>query len=300
MSAAFALVRLARPRQWTKNAFVLAGCAFAERASTDGTLEHVLRAGGLVSVAAQAAAAVCGFILLSAAVYVFNDIGDAERDRLHPVKRSRPVAAGDVSPWAASFYGALLFGAGMAVAEWLPRPFLWIAVSYVAINAAYTMWWKNVVVLDILSVSSGFVLRVLAGVIAVEAVVGPWIVACTMFLALLISLGKRRSEVVLLGDDAGSHRRILDEYPLPFLDKLIVTTSGITVMTYALFTFESGRGAALMLTIPLVIYGVFRYLYLMYVSGATLPPEELVLKDRALLITGLAWGILSAGLVAVS
>jgi len=128
-------------------------------------------------------------------------------------------------------------------------------------------------------------------------VIGPWIVICTLFLALLISLGKRRSEVALLGENAGNHRKILVDYPLQFLDLLIVSTAGMTVMTYALFTFESGRGVALMFTIPFVLYGVFRYLYLLYVAGSTLPPEALVVKERALFFTGVLWVALTAALI---
>ncbi len=292
-----ALFRLMRPHQWLKNVFVFAGLAFGERVTSTGDLEHVLSIGDPADIIRSSIVAFVVFCAISGVVYIFNDLKDVEQDRLHPQKRNRPLAAGEVSPVFAALFGALVLVAGLALAYWLSTGLFWIATAYLVINVVYTVWWKHAVILDIFSVASGFVLRVLAGVVAVDAVIGPWIVICTLFLALLISLGKRRSEVALLGENAGNHRKILIDYPLPFLDLLIVSTAGMTVMTYALFTFESGRGVALMFTIPFVLYGVFRYLYLLYVAGSTLPPEALVVKDRALLFTGVLWVALTAALI---
>lgn len=293
-----ALIRLMRPHQWLKNVFVFAGLAFGERAVGDSTiLEHVLKVGDPLESIYSSIGAFIVFCIVSGVVYIFNDLKDIEHDRLHPEKRNRPLAAGLISPVFAGVAGVILLVGGLALAHALSVGLLWIMSAYLVINIVYTIWWKNTVILDIFSVASGFVLRMLAGVVAVDAVIGPWVVVCTLFLALLISLGKRRSEIALLGADAQNHRRILTHYPLQFLDLLIVSTAGMTVMTYALFTFESGRGVALMFTIPFVLYGVFRYLYLLYVAGSTLPPEQLVLKDRPLLITGVLWFVLAAMLI---
>ena len=292
-----ALFRLMRPHQWLKNVFVFAGLAFGERVTSTGDLEHVLSIADPADIIRSSIVAFVVFCVISGVVYIFNDLKDVEQDRLHPQKRNRPLAAGEVSPILAALFGAVVLVAGLALAYWLSIGLFWIATVYFVINVVYTIWWKHAVILDILSVASGFVLRVLAGVVAVDAVIGPWIVICTLFLALLISLGKRRSEVALLGENAGNHRKILIDYPLQFLDLLIVSTAGMTVMTYALFTFESGRGVALMFTIPFVLYGVFRYLYLLYVAGSTLPPEALVVKDRALFFTGVLWVGLTAALI---
>lgn len=292
-----ALFRLMRPHQWLKNVFVFAGLAFGERVSSTGDLQHVLKIGDPVEIIRSSIVAFVVFCVVSGVVYIFNDLKDVEQDRLHPQKRNRPLAARQISPAFAVVFGALLLVAGLMLAYWLSTGLFWIATAYLAINVVYTVWWKHAVILDIFSVASGFVLRVLAGVVAVQAVIGPWIVICTLFLALLISLGKRRSEVALLGEDAGNHRKILINYPLQFLDLLIVSTAGMTVMTYALFTFESGRGVALMFTIPFVLYGVFRYLYLLYVAGSTLPPEALVVKDRPLFLTGVLWIVATSALI---
>lgn len=283
------LVRLARPRQWLKNGFVLAAPIYG------GALIDP----ALVRVTVVAAIVFCG---LSSAVYVLNDLKDVEQDRLHPVKRNRPIASGAVSPILAALYGALI----LAVSAWgaweLSFGFFLVGAIYLGINVCYTLWWKHVVVLDILSVAAGFVLRVIAGAVAADVILRAWILVCTLSLALLISLGKRRSEVVLLGADAGNHRRILGEYPLPFLDRLIGIAAALTLLTYSLFTFDSGHASDpnhapyLMATIPFVLYGVFRYLYLLFVRGATESPENLFLHDPPMIVNAVIWGALTVWL----
>jgi 4-hydroxybenzoate polyprenyltransferase len=270
------LIRLMRPRQWTKNIFVLAGAVFGEQLFIESAMIHAVAATAL-------------FTLLSASIYVLNDLRDRERDRLHPTKRDRPIAAGRISPVTAGAVGFALFVVSMT-ASWVVFPEVSAVFAvYAAINVFYTLWWKHIVVLDILSVSSGFVLRVVAGALAVNVPVSPWFLICTLFLALLISLGKRRSEVILLGDDASGHRTILDHYPRQFIDMLIVIVSTTTVIAYTIFTIGSGHGALLMVTIPFVLYGVFRYLYLLYVQEVTDPPEILVMKDKSLLVDVILW-----------
>lgn len=300
LTSLHSIVRLVRPHQWAKNGFILTGLLFGERVLADGSYIHVLKADDPSLLLIRILFAVAAFCLIAGAVYIFNDLRDVEQDRLHPSKRDRPLAAGQISPPVAVAAALAFTAGGLWIAHSVDLRLLWIVSLYLGINVCYTIWWKHEVALDVLTVSSGFVLRVLAGVIAVNAAIGPWIVACTLFLALLISLGKRRSEVVLLGDGAGNHRKILTHYPLNFLDMLIVMTAAMTVITYALFTFESGRGIELMFTIPPVIYGVFRYLYLIYVAGWTLPPEIIVFRDGRLMAAGIFWAVLTAALIVVT
>jgi 4-hydroxybenzoate polyprenyltransferase len=293
-------IRLMRPHQWLKNVFVLAGLAFGERLGNDGVMVHVLAIDGWTQAVLRSVAAAAVFAVVSSAIYVFNDLQDAAVDALHPVKRSRPIASGAVSKGLAVVLGVILLSSGIVWANVLSPRLMYVMATYTVINVLYTIWWKNAVILDILSVASGFVLRVIAGVVVVGAVIGPWIVTCTLFLALLISLGKRRSEITLLGDEAGKHRKILKEYPMPFLDVLLICTSAMTVITYALFAVESDRSAMLVLTIPMVLYGVFRYMYLIYVRGTTLPPESLVVHDSPLLFTGILWVTVTAALMSMT
>lgn len=283
------LTRLLRPQQWTKNVFILAGLAFGQLPDGTYVLQHAL-----VGSLPRVAIAVLAFTALSGAVYVLNDLRDFRRDRLHAMKRHRPLASGRVSRVAAAPFAGLLLVVGLVACRALSTGLLAVGAAYVVINALYTLSWKRVVILDVFCVASGFVLRVVAGVMAVGAAMRPWILLCTMFLALLISLGKRRGEIVLLGEVSGKHRATLGEYPLPFIDMLIISASAMTVITYALFTIESGRSAYLLATVPFVLYGVFRYLYLLYVQGATEAFETLVLRDRPLLAAGVLWVVLVA------
>jgi 4-hydroxybenzoate polyprenyltransferase len=277
------LVRLVRPRQWVKNVFVLAAPVYGGALFVDGKIIRALLA-------------VAIFCALSGGVYIFNDLKDIEQDRLHPRKRSRPLASGEVSRWLAVLFGVVLLAVSLGGSYVLSLGLFGTSLCYLAINTFYTLWWKHTVILDIFCVASGFVLRVIAGALAVDVVLRPWILVCTLSLALLISLGKRRSEVVLLGEDAEAHRRTLGEYPLRFLDVLIVVASTMTVLAYSLFTFDSSHSRYLMTTIPFVLYGVFRYLYLIYVRGETDPPELILLHDAPMLVNGVLWGVLSAWL----
>jgi 4-hydroxybenzoate polyprenyltransferase len=277
------IIRLIRPKQWLKNIFVLAVPVYAGQIFEPESLRNSIEALFLF----------CG---LSAGVYIFNDFKDRERDRLHPAKRDRPLASGTVSPALALPFGFFLLVGSLVGCAAISTGLLAVAGIYLLINVLYTVWWKHVVILDILCVAFGFVLRVVAGGFAVGATIRPWILLCTLCLALLISLGKRRGEIALLGDGAADHRKILGEYPAAFLDILIVIVSGMTLMTYCLFTFYSGHSERLMVTIPFVLYGVFRYLYLLYVNNATDAPEALFLRDKPLLVNSMLWAVVSASL----
>lgn len=271
-----------RPRQWPKNGFVFVALFF------DGKLDNL---------ASLLTTLVAFFLLclMSSAVYIMNDLADVESDREHPTKQYRPLPSGQLSPGVARI-AAVFFAVGTLVAGFsLNTIFGWILLGYLMIQVAYTFALKNVVLLDVSIVAAGFILRIGAGVAVIDVQrFSPWLYVFGGFLALFLALGKRRHELVLLGDDAGNHRAILREYNLDLLDRLlgIVTTSAL--VSYSLYTFlaEGLPGNhVMMLTIPFVLYGIFRYLYLIHVRGEGGAPEEILLRDRALQITLGLWAV---------
>jgi 4-hydroxybenzoate polyprenyltransferase len=279
-----ALIQTMRPRQWTKNAFLFAAVVFDRQLSFQNPIP-LFRS-------------ILGFILfcfLSSCVYIFNDLIDAESDRNHPTKRKRPVASGWLPVPVAVAAIAVFLVVTLPVAYWLSPSFLAIAVVYLLVNFAYTLWLKHVPLIDVLIIALGFVLRVGAGVMIIQVQrFSPWLYVVTTLFALYIGFGKRRAELTLLENDAQSHRKVLDGYNLPLLDQLITIVSSTTVLTYSLYTFSAPNlpaNHAMMLTIPFVMYGVFRYLYLIQVKHEGGAPEELLLADRPLQITILLWGV---------
>jgi len=280
VSPALALLASLRPRQWVKNLFVFAGVIFSQQMLTP----HVW----------TAVAAFAIFCALSGAMYLFNDVADAERDRLHPSKRLRPIASGQVSRPAAVLGGALLLGGGFAAAFRIGTAFGLVALGYGALLTAYSLWLKHVVILDVLTVATGFVLRAVAGAVAVDAEISGWLLICTILLALFLALGKRRHEYRSLARDAASHRPILAEYSESFLDQMISVVTASTVTAYALYTMSPETVAKfhtrlLPLTLPFVLYGIFRYLYLLYRRDLGGSPSDLLVTDRALLFDALLW-----------
>ena len=272
-----------RPKQWAKNIFVFVPLLFDEKLFR---LQPLLR-----SILAAIV-----FSLVSSAVYLINDLGDIERDKLHPVKRMRPLPSGQVSPSVAKAMVAVLLLASIPIA-WLISPyFAGIVVIYLAQNIAYTYWLKHVVILDVMTIAAGYVLRVAAGTFAIDAArFSPWLYTFATFLALLIALSKRRSELLLLQDNANEHRAILQEYSTRFLDELTGMVAACAIMSYSLYTFSAPNlpaNNAMMLTIPFVIYGVFRYLYLVHVKQLGGEPEEVFLKDKPLLLDGFLYAAL--------
>lgn len=269
-----------RPRQWTKNAFVFAALVFDEKLTQVPLFINTL-------------AAFLFFCLISSAVYLINDVADRERDRAHPVKRLRPLASGQLSPRLA--IGAAIGMAAIALASaFTVKPALgWIMLAYLLLNLAYSFYLKNIVIVDVMSIAAGFVLRVLAGVVVVQvARFSPWLYVCTTLLALFVGLGKRRHEIILLAENANSHRAILDHYTIPFLDQLISLVTSTTVIAYSLYTFSAPNlppNHLMMLTIPFVLYGLFRYLYLIHVRGLGGAPDELLLQDMPLLLSVMLW-----------
>ncbi|MFQ5921987.1 MAG: decaprenyl-phosphate phosphoribosyltransferase [Anaerolineales bacterium] len=279
-----ALIRAMRPRQWAKNVFIFAALVFDEQLTQRDPLLRTIT----------------GFVLLcliSSAVYILNDVADVEADRQHPTKRKRPIAAGQLSIPVALVLAIALAVFSLAASFALEPGFGWIVTLYFALNLLYSFWLKHTPIVDVMIVASGFVLRVVAGVALIEvARFSPWLYVCTTLLALIIGFGKRRAEIILLAEGANTHRKVLDGYTIGFLDQLIVIVSASTIMAYSLYTFSAlnlPSNHLMMLTVPFVVYGVFRYLYLIHVENAGGAPEELILTDRPLLATLVLWGMLA-------
>jgi 4-hydroxybenzoate polyprenyltransferase len=269
-----------RIRQWTKNVFVLAALVFDRQLLNVTSLWHSV-AGMLI------------FCLLSSSVYLFNDIMDVEADRKHPEKSKRPIASGQLPIPVALIASIILVVITLPLAYLLSPWFALIAFIYFALNFAYSIWLKHIAIVDVLLVATFFVLRVAAGVTLIKVErFSPWLYVVTTLFALYIGFGKRRAELALLAEGANMHRRVLEGYTIPMLDQFITIVSSTTIVAYSLYTFtaENLKGSALMmLTIPFVLYGIFRYLYLVQVKHAGGAPEELLLTDRPLQITILLW-----------
>jgi 4-hydroxybenzoate polyprenyltransferase len=271
-----------RPRQWFKNVFIFAPLIFDEK------LDDPL----------YVAQTVAGFVLLcltSGAVYIINDLADIEKDRNHPEKRYRPLAAGELGTRAATVAAVAIPLIAIPLGFLLNPVVGAILTGYLAVQIGYSFWLKDVVIIDVMIVASGFLLRVAAGVPLVEAErFSPWLYVCMTLLALLIGFGKRRHELMLLREEASGHRQSLQDYNLPLLDHVISIVTASTLLTYALYTFSAPNlppNHTMMLTIPFVLYGIFRYLYLIHVKGMGGAPEEIVLSDRPLQATIALWGV---------
>ncbi len=276
------LLKTMRPRQWTKNAFVLAAVVFDRQLTNPQALSRSLI--GLVV-----------FCLLSGAVYIINDILDVEADRIHPYKKKRPIASGTLPVSLAIAAVAIILLATLPMSYWLSPLFAAISLAYFLINLLYSKWLKHLPLIDVLIIAAGFVLRVAGGVsLVVVERFSPWLYVVTTLLALYLGFGKRRAELMLLTEDANNHRPVLDGYTIPFLDQLITIVSSTTIVAYSLYTFSAPNlpdNHAMMLTIPFVLYGIFRYLYLVKVECEGGAPEELLLSDRPLQLTIMLWGL---------
>lgn len=278
---AASLVAALRPKHWVKNVFVFAPLVFAEQAGDPLLL-------------ARAVAAFLAFCALSSSVYLLNDVADREADRLHPEKRRRPIAAGDLSVGAGITTAAVLATGGLAGAGALSAGVGGVAGVYLVQNLLYSFALKRVVILDVMMVSAGFLLRTWAGAIAVEVAMSEWLVLCTGLLALFLGFVKRRQEIASM-PTSSEQRPILREYSLPFLDQMIGVVTGAVVTAYALYAFSDEVAAKLGtpylgVTIPFVLYGIFRYLYLVHRRGAGENPTALVLSDAPLVLNLLLWG----------
>jgi 4-hydroxybenzoate polyprenyltransferase len=278
-----ALIKTMRPRQWTKNGFIFFGLIFDRQLFMVGPFVRTV-AGFFL------------FCLISSAVYLFNDIADVEADRNHPEKKFRPIASGKLPVNVALTTALLLTFVSILLGYWLSPLFSLVLATYLVINLLYSRWLKHVSILDVLIISLGFVLRVAAGVILIYPVerFSPWLYMITILFSLYIGLGKRRAELNLLADEASAHRKVFEGYTIPLLDQYITIVSGTTIVAYSLYTFSAPnlpQNHTMMLTIPFVVYGIFRYLQLIQIGHAAGSPDEVALKDRPLQVTVLLWGL---------
>lgn len=271
-----------RPRQWVKNGLLFIPLIFDEQLTNWPSLLRVST--GFVL-----------FCLLSSLIYIINDLVDVQADRNHPQKRVRPIASGALKISTARMASILLALIVFIPAFFLSRYFVLFCLAYLLLNFAYSAWLKHAPILDVMILASFYVIRVGAGASLIEVVrFSPWLYVFTTFLALYLGIGKRRAELNLLADDANSHRKVFSGYTLPLLDQLILIVSSSAILTYSLYTFSAPNLPAnhsMMLTIPFVIYGIFRYLYLLQVKHSGGEPEEVLFTDRPLQVTLVLWGL---------
>jgi len=277
-----ALFKTMRPRQWPKNIFIFAALVFDKQLLH---LDPLLR-----TIAGFAL-----FCLISSSVYIFNDLADIEADRQHPEKKKRPIPSGELPLSAAWIAGTLLTIITLALGLLMDWEFAAVLLAYFLINLAYSRWLKHIPIVDVLILALCFVLRVEGGVTLIDVQrFSPWIYIVMTLLALYLGFGKRRAELALLAQGAGSHRKVFEGYTIPLLDQYILIVSGTTIVAYSLYTFTAPNVPAnhsMMLTIPFVLYAIFRYLYLVQVKHAGGAPEEILLSDHPLQIAILFWAL---------
>lgn len=272
MKLIWLFIKQLRPKQWTKNLLVFAALIFTiPNVSLD--MFYLALVGFVL------------FSLVSGVVYILNDWVDLEQDRLHPDKKNRPMASGELPPVLALTGGAIILPLSLIISFYINFNFGLILSLYFILNIAYSFYLKNLVIIDVMVIASGFVLRAAGGAFVIEVPITPWFIICTALLALFLAISKRRQELVVSSIGEGEHRTVLGSYSINLLDEMnsIVTTA--TIISYALFTFTSGHTINLMWTIPLVIYGIFRYLYLIHVENQGEQPDEILLRDKPILIT---------------
>ena len=281
-----AFIEAVRPKQWTKNLLAFAAILFAKKLTDPLSLSNAYIAFGSLCLAAGAC-------------YLVNDVADAERDRRHPDKAGRPIASGRLSPTAATV-GALVMMLAAVGSALSANSDLGLCVAiYIVLTLAYTFSLKQVVVLDVLAVALGFVLRAVAGAVAIQVEISPWLLVCTLLLSLFLAIGKRRGELQMLDEEAANHREALGEYSPYLLDQMTSVVTSATLMAYCLYTFSERTvhdlgTTDLKYTIPFVIYGIFRYLYLVHKRGLGADPSQLLLSDRPLLASVILWGLVAA------
>ena len=280
-----------RPYQWSKNVVIFAALVFAKEL---GSLHHLLVAVG----------AFLDFCILSGAVYMLNDVVDYEKDRFHPIKKDRPIASGRLNRSFAATAGVSLYILALIGAFFLnpDRGFFKIALAYSAVTIGYTYYFKNIAILDVMAISIGFVLRAIAGGVVLNVIVTFWLLLCTFLLALFLALSKRRHELVLLSEDASRHRTNLAEYSPYLLDQMIGVVTASCFIAYTLYTMSAETIAKfhtdkLSFTVPFVIFGIFRYLYLVHQKQEGGNPSALLYSDRPLLISIILWVLVCVGII---
>ncbi len=279
------LLRTMRPKQWVKNIFIFAGIFFDAKIYRLQSLVHTLLAFMI-------------FCLVSSAIYLLNDLADIEKDRSHPVKKNRPLASGALEPITAKVAMLLLLLVSIPSAFWLRSLFGIVVVIYATLMILYSFALKNIVIIDVMTVSAGFVLRVWAGTAVIEVTrFSPWLYVCTTLLALFIALNKRRHELNLLAEEAINHRSSLKEYSQTLLDNMTSLVTSAALAAYSFYTFSAPNlpeNHAMMLSIPFVIYGIFRYMYLIHEKHLGGAPEDIILHDKPMLIALLLWALTAA------
>lgn len=273
-------IKLMRPKQLVKNLSVFAALIFAK---------HVFEPDYFIKVFLGF---VC-FCMISSCVYILNDIVDANNDRLHPKKKYRPIAAGIIGKKEAVAFLMVLLPLAITGSFFIDIYFGAVVVIYFTNNLLYSFKLKHVVIIDVMSIALGFILRVVGGALAIRVYISPWILLCTLLLSLFLGFSKRRNELLVLEGDADRHRKILEEYSLEFIDNMLSIVTASTVMAYSLYTFSSSDNYNMMLTIPFVLYGIFRYQYIVYKKNEGGSPEETIISDAPLMINILLWVVCS-------
>jgi len=275
-----------RPKQWIKNMFVFAGLVFSR--------SFLIKESLLKSLAAFIL-----FCIVSGIVYIINDTADRENDAVHPRKKMRPIASGRLSITAALIAAGFMLIAALLAAWFLDIVFFMVLLGYFILVCAYSFILKHVVIIDVLAIAMGFVLRTVAGTVVIHVRLSPWLLLCTLLLALFLGLNKRRGEIVALAEGAVEHRQILGEYSLPLVDHMLSVITSTTLMSYSLYTFNAGN-SLMMITIPFVLYGFFRYQYLVQKKDMGEVPELTLLADKPLLTSILLWLAVSFVIVLLS
>jgi 4-hydroxybenzoate polyprenyltransferase len=289
------LVVAMRPKQWVKNGLVFLALIFSLNESWRPLEIH-----SWTPLLVDAILAFLAFTAVASALYLVNDLVDIESDRLHPRKRRRPLAAGTLSPLTAKAAVGALMVAGLALSVSLGWPFLAVLAAYAVQSLAYSYYLKHMVILDVLTIAVGFVLRAIGGALAIGVPISPWLYSVTLLGALFIAIAKRRAELLLLDAGATDHRPILAEYTTGMLDQMASVVTSSTVIAYSLYTFTAENlpeNHAMMATVPFVLYGIFRYMYLIHRREEGGSPEELLLRDRPLLIDVILWLLTSMGIL---
>lgn len=271
-----------RPKQWYKNLLIFVGIIFSFNILNFQMWSNVIVAFAI-------------FCMLSGSEYIINDIFDVEKDRQHPVKRKRPIASGELKISQALVFSFTLISVALFGAYLMNQKFFGISVLFLLSTLTYSIWLKHVILVDALMISTNFVIRAVAGCLAVDVSISPWLIVCTFLLALFLAFGKRRHELVLLGGSAERHRKILAEYSVELLEQLVSIVAGALIISYSMYTFMSGN-SYMMLTIPFVIYGLFRYLFLVHTKNIGGEPE-MIFKDKGMVISMAIWIILCVAIL---
>ncbi|MFC3750509.1 decaprenyl-phosphate phosphoribosyltransferase [Paenibacillus sp. GCM10012306] len=266
-----------RIKQWTKNLLVFASAIFSGAILNPTTLIHALLA-------------FLSFSFMASTIYIINDIVDVEKDRLHPEKRNRRIASGAISIPAGICIGIITFLIALVLAYSINYYVIGAVLVYFAMNLSYSLYLKHVVIIDVMIIAAGFVLRAVTGALAVDGILTSWFVLCTLGLSLFLALGKRRHELILFKDDPTNQRKVLSFYSVQLLDQLMTIITGVLIMFYSMYA--ASEESAMMFTIPFVLYGIFRYYYLIHMKNAGGKPEEILLNDKHILVTVVLFSVL--------